>query len=99
MKRKVTKKAARKSTRKPSVQLTTPRTAQTIKLLRQPKEGELKGQAAVICAVLEKKGGKMVVADLISALEGKIETKNVLGMRDVYAIRTVLALLPRAWWR
>jgi len=82
MKRKATKKAAKKATRKPTL---VPRSAQTIKLLRQPKDGELKGQAAVIVGVLQKKGS-MVVSDLIKALEGKIETKNVLGMADVYAM-------------
>jgi hypothetical protein len=83
MKRKP-KKAAKKATRKAKAAV--PRSAQTIKLIRSPKEGEVRGQSAVICAVLERHHGKMVVSDLIKALTGRIKTRNVLGMADVYAM-------------
>jgi hypothetical protein len=90
MKTKSKKAKAKKTapkTKQPAV--VTPRNSratQIIKLLRKPKDGELKGQALTILEVLEKKGGTLTVAELIRALEGKIQTKNCLGVVDCYAM-------------
>jgi len=79
-------KKASKKTRPTRTTSAVPRSAQTITLVKKPEKGSLRGQAAVICAVLERHHGKMVVSDLIEALEGKIVTRNKLGMGDVYSM-------------
>jgi hypothetical protein len=78
MKRKL-KKAPKRKTAVPEV------AAPTIKLLCMPKDGELRpGQAFTILEILNKKGGTLTVPELLKAMEGKIATRNVLGLRDVY---------------
>jgi hypothetical protein len=54
----------------------------TIKLVKTPKEGELKGQALAITAILKRK--PMTKAALIEAIGKKIPSKNVLGARDLW---------------
>jgi hypothetical protein len=54
----------------------------TIKLVKTPKEGELKGQALAIANILKRK--PMAKAALIVAIGKKIPSKNVLGARDIW---------------
>ena len=58
----------------------------TVTLKKQPKNGELQGQAEIIVATLAAKGKKLTVPELIKALEGKIVTRNVKGLADVWAM-------------
>ena len=41
--------------------------------------GDLPAQAAGILTVLKAKGGKLTVAELTKAMDGKIETKQPMG--------------------
>lgn len=54
----------------------------TIKLVKAPKEGELKGQALAITHILKRK--PLTKAALIAAIGKKIPSKNVLGARDIW---------------
>jgi hypothetical protein len=59
--------------------------APSIKLLRMPKDGELRsGQALTILEILSKKGGTLTVPELLKLMEKKILHKNKLGIKDVY---------------
>ncbi len=58
--------------------------AKMITLVKLPKAGELKGHALVIVETLQANKKRMTVPELLAALEGKVVTKNVLGMRDVW---------------
>lgn len=50
---------------------------------KPPKDATVKGQGEVILTVLKEAGGQLTVAELAKKLEGRITTKNVLGLTDV----------------
>lgn len=50
---------------------------------KPPKDATVRGQGAIILTVLKEAGGKLTTAELVARLEGRITTKNVLGMNDV----------------
>ncbi len=54
----------------------------TVKLVKTPKEGELRGQALAITHILKRK--PMTQAALIAAIGKKIPSKNKLGAVDVW---------------
>ena len=54
----------------------------TIKLVKTPKEDELRGQALAITDILKRK--PMTKAALIAAIGKKIPSKNVLGAVDLW---------------
>ncbi len=82
-------KAAKKSAKATKAEVATPKAAQpvaapTVTLLRMPKEGELKpGQALTILEILKAHKGPMPLPELLKEMEGRIVTKNVLGLKDV----------------
>jgi hypothetical protein len=54
----------------------------TIKLVKAPKEGELRGQALAITNILKRK--PMGKAALIAVIGKKIPSKNKLGAADLW---------------
>lgn len=84
--------AKKQRTRKPKVAVkqqqrpkaTAARPSKVVKLVKPPKDAvRPKGQGGVILDVLAEAGGQLTVDELIAKLEGRIITKNVLGLRDV----------------